>query len=112
MVGNESSPDSHSKEDICGWDELCTQINKDLKKKHTTLSLTQTNQLLLICNFATLHLIGLQSIPASLEIAHKWHEKDGTYFACRIRALALHYQLFEQLSLENQGGQKNAKSLL
>jgi hypothetical protein len=99
-------------EDICGqdevrgWDELRAQINKELEKKHKSLSLAQINQLMLIQSFATLCLKGLKRIPASLEITQQWHKKDGQYFAHRIRALARHYQIFEHLSDENRGGKR------
>jgi hypothetical protein len=101
--------------EICGWKELRDQIKKDLKTKHATLPLSQINQLMILRNFATLRLKGQGRIPASYEIAKQWHEKDNgssTHFARRIRALARHYQIFEQLPIEHRGGRKNAKSLL
>jgi len=66
-------------------------------------------------NFATLRLKGLGRIAASKEIARQWHDKlDGSsdHFACRIRALARHYQIFEQLPRERCGGFKNSRSIL
>jgi len=98
--------------DIRGWDELREQIKKDLAKGGKTLPLSQVNQLLLIRNFATLRLKGMGRIAASLEIAHQWHEGEGAYFAQKVRALARHYQVFEQLPIEKRGGRENALSPL
>jgi hypothetical protein len=99
--------------DIRGWDELREQIKKDLVKGgKTNLPLSQVNQLLLIRNFATLRLKGMGQIAASLEIAHQWHEGEGAYFARKVRALARHYQVFEQLPIEKRGGRENALSPL
>jgi hypothetical protein len=67
---------------------------------------------LIIRNFATLRLKGLPRIPASLEIARQWHEGEGAHFARHVRALARHYQVFEQLPVENRGGLANAHCLL
>ncbi|KAK0226913.1 hypothetical protein EDD85DRAFT_958157 [Armillaria nabsnona] len=92
------------------WRVLREQIKKDLKKKN--LPLTKYNQLLIIRNFATLRIKGYKCIPASLEISRQWHEGNGNYFAQRVRALACHYQVFEQLPEETRGGRANAKSLL
>jgi hypothetical protein len=77
--------------------------------------LLQINQLLIMRNFATLRLKGLGRIAASKEIARQWHEKlegSSDHFACRIRALACHYQIFEQLPKECRGGLKNSRSIL
>ncbi|KAF8885624.1 hypothetical protein BD779DRAFT_1673582 [Infundibulicybe gibba] len=101
--------------EVRNWNELRDQIKKDLGKKHCSLPLSQINQLMILRNFATLRLKGFGRMAASQEIARQWHEKlDGTsdHFACRIRALARHYQVFEQLPPEHRGGIKNAKSLL
>ena len=101
--------------EIHSWKELRDQIKKDLKTKHAMLLLSQINQLIILQNFAILRLKGQGWIPASYEIAKQWHEKDNgssTHFARRIRALARHYQNFEQLPVEHHGGRKNAKSLL
>lgn len=86
--------------EIHGWKELHNQIKKDLKKEHSMLPLSQINQLMILCNFATLRLKGHSWMSASEEISHQWHEKDGVHFAHCIRALACHYQLFEQLPVE------------
>jgi hypothetical protein len=100
--------------EIRDWEALRTQIKADLKKKHKSLPLSQINQLMILRNFANLRLKGYGRIEASFEIARQWHEKDGsnTHFARRIRALARHYQIFEQLPKERRGGYKNARSLL
>jgi len=63
--------------EIQDWDTLCTQIKADLKKKGWTLPLSHINQLMLLSNFATLHLKGLSRMQASLEIAQQWHKGDG-----------------------------------
>ena len=99
---------------VCGWKELRDQIKKHLKKNHRTLSLKQHNQLIILRNFATLILKGYCWIPASLEIANQWHEaiEPSPHFARRIRALARHYQAFEELPKERRGGSRHARSLL
>jgi hypothetical protein len=85
---------------VQGWDALRVFINNSLKNQGNTLPLSKVNQLLILCNFATLHLKGYRTITASLEITRQWHEKDGTHFAQKVQALACHYQLFEQLPRE------------
>ncbi|KAJ7021929.1 hypothetical protein C8F04DRAFT_1194977 [Mycena alexandri] len=95
---------------IRSWHALREKVKGELQQKH--LPLTKYNQLLIIRNFATLRIKGLKRIAASLEIARQWHEGSGTHFARRVRALARHYQLFEELPLETRGGRANAKSLL
>ncbi|EGN99221.1 hypothetical protein SERLA73DRAFT_152883 [Serpula lacrymans var. lacrymans S7.3] len=97
---------------VRGWTELREQIKHVLSKKEKTLPLSHVNQLLLIRNFATLHLKGLDRIDASLEIARQWHEGQGAHFARNVRALARYYQVFEQLPIEKCGGRANALSLL
>jgi hypothetical protein len=82
------------------WSELQDQIKKDLRRGYKTLPLSRINQLLIIHNFVTLHLKGLNCIPASLEIARQWHEGPGAHFAHCVCALARHYQVFEQLLVE------------
>jgi hypothetical protein len=76
------------------------------------LPLLQINQLLILRNFATLCLKGYQTIAASFEIARQWHEKDGTHFTRKVRSLARHYQLFEQLPQEKRGGVRKGRTLL
>jgi len=100
--------------EIQDWAALRTQIKADLKKKHKSMPLSQINQLMILRNFATLRLKGYGRMEVSFEIARQWHEKDGSnvHFARRIRALARHYQIFEQLPKERRGGYKNARSLL
>jgi hypothetical protein len=66
---------------------------------------------LIICNFVTLRLKGLNCIPASLEIAYQWHEGQGAHFACHVCTLAQYYQVFEQLLVEKQGGLANTHCL-
>lgn len=60
--------------------------------------LTEINQLIILCNFATLLIKSNQCIVASEQIAEQWHKGVGTHFARQIQALAHHYQRFEQLS--------------
>lgn len=101
--------------EIRDWLTLRAQIKDDLKKRAKSLSLSQINQLLIVRNFATLRLKGLGRIAASKEIARQWHEKlegSSDHFARRIRALARHYQIFEQLPKERRGGFKNSRSIL
>ena len=103
---------SQKRDEICSWDVLRNQITTDLKKTGKTLPLSQINQLLILRNFATLRLKGYRIIPASLEIARQWHEKDSTHFARKVRSLAHHYQLFKQLPQERRGGAKLSRTLL
>ena len=101
--------------EIRDWSTLCEQIKKDLERKYKSLPLLQVNQLMILCNFATLRLRGLGRIEASKEIARQFHQKlEGSsgHFACRIRLLACHYQIFEQLPREREGGIRNACSIL
>jgi len=93
-------------DDIRGWKELREQIKADLcmaNKDNMKLTLTQINQLIILRNFTTLRLKGLKRIAASTQIAEQWHEGQGVHFARQIRALARHYQKFEQLPVETQG---------
>ena len=83
-----------------------------MKKAGNTLPITQINQLLILRNFATLQLKGYGKIEASFEIARQWHEGEGKHYARKVRALARHYQVFEQLPTEKRGGEKMARSLL
>ena len=59
---------------------------------------------MILRNFATLCLKGVGRIAASEAIAQQWHQGKGTYFAHQIRYLAHHYQLFEQVLANEQGG--------
>jgi len=103
---------SRTEREIRGWDVLRDQIKVDLKKKGASLPLSKVNQLLILRNFATLRLKGYRTISASAEIARQWHEKDGTHFARKVRSLARHYQLFEQLPREKRGGARKGRTLL
>ena len=101
--------------EIQDWSTLRKQIKKDLARKYKSLPLSQVNQLMILRNFATLRLRGLGRIEASKEIARQFHQKlEGSsgHFARRIRSLARHYQIFEQLPRERRGGIKNARSIL
>jgi hypothetical protein len=101
--------------EIRDWNTLRNQIKNDLNKKYKSLPLSQINQLMILRNFATLRLKGLGRIEASKDIAKQWHQKlegSSDHFARRIRALARHYQNFEQLPRERRGGQKNSRSIL
>lgn len=98
---------------IRGWDELREQVKDDLAKgAKTGLPLSHVNQLMLIRSFATLHLKGLGCVEASLEISRQWHKGEGKHFARKVRALARHYQVFEQLPVEKHRGRANALSPL
>jgi len=70
-------PKSH----IHDWSDLQTQIKDHLKKNSKTLPLSQVNQLLIILNFATLHLKGFSRTHAGLKIAQQWHKGQGNWFA-------------------------------
>jgi hypothetical protein len=101
-------PKSH----IRDWADLRTNIKKYLKKHSNTLPLSRLNQLMIICNFATLRLKGLSRTQASIKIARQWHEGQGNWFAWRVCALACHYQIFEKLPVEKCGGLGNTRSWL
>ena len=93
------------KSKIQGWQELQEQVKEDLwRAKNQNAMLTQINQLIVLHNFATLRLKGLKHIITSKQITKQWHEGRGIYFACQIWELACHYQRFEQLPPEEQGG--------
>ena len=72
--------------------------------KTQKVTLTQINQLMILRNFTTLRLKGLQRIVASKQIAEQWHKGRSIYFAHQIHELACHYQRFKQLPPEKQGG--------
>lgn len=95
--------------EIRTWTDLREQIKVDLKKK--SLPLSKVNQLLILRNFATLRLKGDGKIDASREIARQWHEGEGVHFARKVRTLARHYQLYEQLPIERRGS-AGGRSLL
>jgi len=54
---------------IEGWQELCEQVKKDLKKGGNTSHITKVNQLLVLWHFATPQLKGYSKIKASVQIA-------------------------------------------
>ena len=54
---------------------------------------------------------GVRRIATSEEITWQWHEGSGIHFTCQIQFVARHYQLFEQLPAEKQGGDRG-QSLL
>ena len=94
------------------WADLRKEIKNNLKKNSKTLPLSHINQLMIISNFATLRLKGVSRTQASLKIARQWHEGEGNWFARRVRALARHYQIFEELPVEKRGGSQNTRSWL
>lgn len=98
--------------EVKDWTVLREQIKMDLKNKHKILPLSQINQLMILSNFATLHIKGVSRISASVEITHQWQDSSGMWFARRVRALACHYQTFEQLPQEKRGGRREARSFL
>ncbi|KIJ24834.1 hypothetical protein M422DRAFT_274299 [Sphaerobolus stellatus SS14] len=101
--------------EIHGWAELRGQINDDLKKKFKTFTPSQVNQLIILRSFATLRLRSVGKLKASEQIALQWQDDvngSAAHFARRIRALASHYQVNEQLPIEKRGGYKNAHSIL
>ena len=69
------------------------------------------NKLTILRNFVTLRIKGMGHIAMSEDIAQQWHKGAGVHFAHRIRLLAHHYQLFEQLPIEKRGGDRG-RSLL
>ena len=107
---------TQAKGEIRGWKALRDQLKKDLEAKYKTrtLPLSKVHQLMILHLFANLMVKGYKNIPVSLEIVNQWHEaqEPSPHFARRIRALARHYEIFEQLPIEHRGGSKNARSLL
>jgi len=97
---------------IRGWDVIRKEIKAELKKNSKILPLSRVNQLMILCNFATLRLKGVSRIQAGLQIAQQWHEGKGNWFARRVRSLARHYQLFGKLPRELRGGSRPARSWL
>ena len=97
---------------VCNWSDIQKDIQAHLKKTQKSLTLSEINQYLIISNFATLRLKGQTRTQASLDIAHQWHEGEGNWFARRVRALAWHYQTFEELPVEKWGGDRTARSWL
>lgn len=94
-------------EAIRGWEALREEIKEELKRmKNKNGRLTEINQLLILRNFVTLRLKGLGRMAASEHIADEWHEGEGVHFARQVRALARHFQLFEQLPIEKRGGDR------
>jgi hypothetical protein len=61
---------------------------------------TRLNKLMILQNFAMLHIKGVKCMAMSEEITRQFHEGVGGYFTRQIRILAHHYQLFEQLPEE------------
>jgi hypothetical protein len=57
-----------------------------------------------------LRLKGTSRMGASMEIAWQWHEGNGLWYSRRVRALARHYQIFEQLPREKRGGARGSRS--
>ena len=107
-----SGCEPNAKEDIRGWGDLRDQIKADLEMAHKRHDpLTQINKLLVLRNFATLQIRGEGHIATSINIAKQWQDGVGTTFARRIRFLARHYQLFEQLPPENRGKHTNRSML-
>ncbi len=95
------------KDKVCGWEELQEQIKEDLRKGHREHKLlSHMNQLTILRNFATLCIKGLRCMAASEEIMRQWHNHAGIHFACRIRFVARHYQLFEQLLAKKRSGDR------
>jgi len=112
FLDDEEDEELRAMEEIHGWPVLQEQIKEDHKKAHKQdATPTVINQLLILRNFATLLSKGLGRMAASEQIALQWHEGKGTYFAHQIRVLACHYQQFEQLPVEKQGG-NGGRSLL
>ena len=96
-----------AKDEVRGWIELHEQIKDDQRQGHRqNKSLTHMNQLSIVRNFATLRIKGMRRMAASEAVARQWHDGTGIHFAHRIRFLARHYQLFEQLPTERRGGDR------
>ncbi|KAF9516801.1 hypothetical protein BS47DRAFT_1380805 [Hydnum rufescens UP504] len=108
------SSNSKAGSEVSDWSSLQDGINKilDKQKNKCTLPLCQITQYQFLWQFATLHIKGMKQISASIHIAKSHNDGDGVYFASRIRTLAQHYQKFEQLPIEQQGGLHKGSSYL
>ena len=100
-----SGVDSTLKVEVRSWKELQEQLKDNLVDAHKKwATLTTINQLLLLCNFATLQIKGIGRISVGQQIAHQWHDGKGAHFACCVHVLAHHYQGLEQLPTWMAGG--------
>jgi len=98
---------------LTDWKEVYRDITAKLDKgKRNGMGVSETNQLLIIRNFAILQLKGFGRMRASREIALQWKCGDGVHFARRVRAMVRHYQVFQELPKENRGGFRTSRSLL
>lgn len=109
---SDAGAEPKAKEDIRGWHELREQTKSDLEMAHEQNSpIARIKQYTILRNLATLRIKGRGRMAASKDIARQWHEGEGVHFARRVRSLARHYQLFEQLPVEQRGGDRG-RSLL
>ena len=87
-----------AKDDVRSWEELCKQIKDDQRQGYREYAPhSHINKLTILRNFATLHIKGRARIAVSKEIVWQFHKGAGMHFACKIRFIVRHYQLFEQL---------------
>ena len=82
-----------TKADIKDWETLRKQVKDDLKKKGKKMPLSKINQLMIISNFATLHLKGSSQIQASEKIAKQWYEGSGLRAVVCTQGLSTHEAL-------------------
>jgi hypothetical protein len=94
------------------WRELLTRIKSFLAKNSRTLSISQLNKFMALGNFYTQRLKGRGRMEASFRVADCWKEGDGVGFACRLRKLARHYEIFSCLPKEARGGWRKSRSWL
>src|SRR6266851_1842162 len=107
-----SGSDPKVKEDIHLWEELQEQLKSDLQEGHKRNETpTHLNKLTILWNFTTLYIKEVKHMAASKEIAQQFYKGVGGYFTHQIHILTHHYQLFEQLPEERQGG-AGSRSLL
>jgi hypothetical protein len=66
----------------------------------------------LIQNFSTLQIKGFKKISASIHLAQSHHDGDSVYFVRHVRALARHYQIYEQLPIKRCGGKRKGACYL
>lgn len=90
------------------WDVLKKQLEKALNDR--TLPRSRVNQLTVLGYFANLRLKGYSRITASHLIATVCKGGEGKWFARRVRELARHYQIFEDLPKERRGGSRVGRS--
>jgi len=91
------------KDDMRSWEELREQIKDNQRQEYREYAPhSHINKLIILRNFATLHIKGRARIAMSKEIVWQFHKGAGMHFAHKIQFIVRHYQLFEQLLDKNK----------